>query len=249
MRSQTRLLDVLFYILTTAPADVCKFRISKLKLWMKWAEELDTREKEHKQRLDPEVGRVLAPKRLLLLRKIADSLDWPDTQLFDEIDEGFKLIGIQDPSNIFGLEPRPPQSSEGELWANAKFIRPALIGKVKNSNIDAESQPLWDATMEEADNNHWMSGPYSVEQVHDIFGGQPWLPVRRFGVLQSSGDRMKLRPIDDFAESKVNNAYGYSDKLELRALDQVVWVTAAITRMPAASWGVYSLPTPRSWGA
>ena len=126
-----QMLDVLFYILTTAPADVCKFRISKLKLWMKWAEELDTREKEHKQRLDPEVGRVLAPKRLLLLRKIADSLDWPDTQLFDEIDEGFKLIGIQDPSNIFGLEPRPPQSSEGELWANAKFIRPALIGKVK----------------------------------------------------------------------------------------------------------------------
>ena len=98
---------------------------------MKWAEELDTQEKEHKQRLDPEVGRVLAPKRLLLLRKIADSLDWPDTHLFDEIDEGFKLIGIQDPSNIFGLEPRPPQSSEGELWANAKFIRPALIGKVK----------------------------------------------------------------------------------------------------------------------
>ena len=225
-----QMLDVLFYILTTAPADVCKFRISKLKLWMKWAEELDTREKEHKQRLDPEVGRVLAPKRLLLLRKIADSLDWPDTHLFDEIDEGFKLIGIQDPSNIFGLEPRPPQSSEGELWANAKFIRPALIGKEKNSNIDAESQPLWDATMEEAGNNHWMTGPYSVEQVHDIFGGQPWLPVRRFGVLQSSGDRMKLRPIDDFAENRVNNSYGYSDKLDLRTLDQVVWVTAAITR-------------------
>ena len=83
--------------------------------------------------------------------------------------------------------------------------------------------------MEEAGNNHWMTGPYSVEQVHDIFGGQPWLPVRRFGVLQSSGDRMKLRPTDDFAENRVNNSYGYSDKLDLRTLDQVVWVTAAIT--------------------
>lgn len=84
--------------------------------------------------------------------------------------------------------------------------------------------------MEEADNHHWMSGPHTVEQVHDIFDGQPWIPVRRFGVLQSSGDKVKLRPIDDFAENKVNSAYGYSDKLDLRTLDQIVWVTAAITR-------------------
>ena len=225
-----QMLDVLFFILTTAPADVCNFRISKMKLWMSWAEELEAQEKEHKRRLDPEVGRILAPKRLLLLKKIACSLDWPDTSLFDEIDEGFRLTGIQSPSNVFGLEPRPPQSSEEELWASAKFIRPALIGKVKSSVLDAESQPLWDATMEEADNHHWMSGPHTVEQVHDIFNGQPWIPVRRFGVMQSSGDKLKLRPIDDFAENKVNSAYGYSDKLDLRTLDQVVWVTAAITR-------------------
>lgn len=225
-----QMLDVLSFILTTAPAEVCKFRISKLKLWMSWAEELDAQEKEHKEQLDPEVGKILAPKRLLLLRRIADSLGWPDTSLFDEIDQGFKLTGIQSPSNVFGLEPRPSQASEKELWDNEKFIRPALIGKVKNSALDAESQPLWDATLEEAENNHWMSGPHTVEQVHDIFKGQPWIPVRRFGVLQSSGDKIKLRPIDDFAENKVNSAYGYSDKLDLRTLDQIVWVTAAITR-------------------
>lgn len=138
-----QMLDVLFFILTTSPAEVCNFRISKMKLWMNWAEELEAQEKEHKRRLDPEVGKVLAPKRLLLLKKIACSLDWPDTNLFDEIDRGFKLTGIQSPSNVFGLEPRPPQSSEEELWASAKFIRPALIGKVKNSALDAESQPLW----------------------------------------------------------------------------------------------------------
>ena len=49
-------------------------------------------------------------------------------------------------------------------------------------------------------------------------------------MLQSSGDRVKLRPIDDFAENKVNSAYGYSDKLDLRTLDQMVWMTVAITR-------------------
>ena len=231
-----QMLDVLFFILTTSPADVCNFRISKMKLWMSWAEELEAQEREHKLSLDPEVRQILAPKRLLLLRKIARSLDWPDTNLFDEIDAGFKLTGIQSPSNVFGLEPRPPQASEGELWASAKFIRPALIGKVKSAALDTESQPLWDATMEEASNHHWMTGPHTVEQVHDIFNGQPWIPVRRFSVLQSSGDRMKLRPIDDFAENRVNTAYGYSDKLDLRTLDQVVWMTAAITRALALGY-------------
>ena len=41
---------------------------------------------------------------------------------------------------------------------------------------------------------------------------------------------MKLRPIDDYAENKVNGAFGYSDKLDLRTLDQIVWIGAAITR-------------------
>ena len=41
----------------------------------------------------------------------------------------------------------------------------------------------------------------------------------------------KLRPIDDYAaENRVNGAYGYSDKLNLRTLDQMVWLCAAVTR-------------------
>ena len=224
------MLDMLFFILTTSPADVCEHRVSKIKLWMKWADELKLQERSHKDNLDPEVKRVLAPKRLLLLKRIAVSIGWPDKALFDEIDAGFNLIGIQSPSNVFGLEPRPPQSSVEDIWASAKFIRPALIGKVKSSPRGDESQALWDATLEEAADNHWMTGPFSVEQIHEQFDGQPWIPVRRFGVLQSSGDRVKLRPIDDFAENKVNSAYGYSDKLDLRTLDQMVWMTVAITR-------------------
>ena len=41
---------------------------------------------------------------------------------------------------------------------------------------------------------------------------------------------MKLRPIDDYAENKVNGAFGYADKLDLRTLDQIIWVGAAIAR-------------------
>ena len=60
------MLDMLFFILTTSPADVCEHRVSKIKLWMKWADELKLQERSHKDNLDPEVKRVLAPKRLLV---------------------------------------------------------------------------------------------------------------------------------------------------------------------------------------
>ena len=41
----------------------------------------------------------------------------------------------------------------------------------------------------------------SVEDVHGLYPSG-WLPVRRFGVWQSSGDKMKLRAIDDYSENR-----------------------------------------------
>ena len=54
--------------------------------------------------------------------------------------------------------------------------------------------------------------------------------MRRFGIRQSSGDKVKLRPIDDHAENRVNGAYAYSNKLELRTLAHIIWSATAIAR-------------------
>ena len=53
--------------------------------------------------------------------------------------------------------------------------------------------------------------------------------MRRFGVRQSSGEVTKLRPIDDYSECKVNQAFGYCDKVDLRAMDELVWILRAST--------------------
>eukprot|EP00435_Cladocopium_sp_Y103_P041572 s3385_g11.t1 len=167
----------------------------------------------------------------------------------------------KEPSGVFGMEPRPQQISVEELWNSAKFIRPALLGKVRQSTLDDDRRELWKLTMDETTSNGWMLGPFTTEEMHHRMAGEPWkltmdettsngwmlgpftteemhhrmagepwIPVRRFGVWQSSGDKVKLRPIDDYAESRVNTAFGYSDKLDLRTLDQVIWASAAIVR-------------------
>ena len=52
--------------------------------------------------------------------------------------------------------------------------------------------------------------------------------------MQSSGGRRKLRPLDDYSENLVNGSFSYGDKIDLRALDEIVgmcqlWIRAHTT--------------------
>ena len=172
---------------------------------------------------------VLQHKRLLLLERIAGSVDWPDVALHEDLRCGFRLVGDQKPCGIFDLEPRPSSLSQSELEECSKFVRPAILGKVKASSCDEDSVKLWEMTLEESTNNNWLVGPLTVDEVHSRHAS--WIPVRRFGVWQSSGSKVKLRPIDDYSENRVNSAFSYHDRISLRTLDQVVWSVSALVKM------------------
>ena len=228
------LLRVLFDIVTLGPVAIMKMRNEKLNKWLTWAAELNVQEGELKLTMEAGVREILKDKRVLLLKRIAMDIGWVDMKFFDELCEGFKLTGLQDPSGIFPLEPRPMEFSPSELDDAMKFLRPALLGKVRASSSDTsngdDAKLLWDMTVEESNNKHWLEGPLTPEVVNKLHP-EGWVPVRRFGVWQSSGDKVKLRPIDDYAENRVNGAYGYSDKLDLRTLDQMIWLCSAIARI------------------
>ena len=74
-----------------------------------------------------------------------------------------------------------------------------------------------------------LRGPFTVAEVNKLFL-EGWTPARRFGVRQNSGEATKLRPIGDDIECKVNAAFGYSDKIDLRALDELIWLLRAWVR-------------------
>ena len=79
--------------------------------------------------------------------------------------------------------------------------------------------------MEEVTTKRWLDGPYSYDELECLFEGI-WNPVRRFGVWQ----RNKLRAIDDFSESGVNASFAYLEKIQLRALDEIIWVAACFVK-------------------
>ena len=109
-----------------------------------------------------------------------------------------------------------------------KFMRPALIGKVKAAKEAGHDGALWDLTVKEAESG-LLDGPHPLDYFDAKYAGA-WMPVRRFGVMQSSGSKTKLRPIDDFSENRVNQTFGYADKIGLRALDELVTAAQVWTR-------------------
>ena len=95
--------------------------------------ELQADEQSYQSSLDSGVRRVVRGKRLLLLERIASDIGWPDKSLFKELSEGFSIVGCQGPSGVFATELRPALSSVSHFEQSMKFMRPALIGKVKSS--------------------------------------------------------------------------------------------------------------------
>lgn len=168
---------------------------------------------------------LVKDKQFLMLRYLAESIDWPDVSLHEELVQGFRLVGEGSRSHVFRWEPKPARLSPEELMQKAKFVRPAILGRVSHMDKPEYLAELNAITRSEADEKGWLQGPLSFEQVKAEVGSD-WLPVQRFAVRQKN----KLRPIDNFSENFVNEAWTVPEKIDLHALDQLTWLTSILYR-------------------
>ena len=213
------LIRCIFKMLRTSPSELTKYRIEMVQRWTKYARQLEADEKTLRAKLRPEVRAVLKGKRLLLLEKLANDVDWPDKNLHQELRDGFLLTGYAGPTGIFKTEIRPANLDKQQLMMDAKYLRPLILGKITNqNNVPEDEQALYDLTVDEAANKGWLDGPFDPSEISEQMGG-PWLPVRRFGIWQKG----KYRPIDDMKENHLNDCFSSCDKVDLGAMDNVLW--------------------------
>ena len=194
--------------------------------WKRWCLELEKTETNIPQNLPTHLRSILKGKRLALLEKLSNLMMWPDSQIHKELAQGFKLVGDGTVSNIFREDVRPASITENELMDSSKFLRPKLLAKLRNAPNAEYNSDLNDITLKEAHDKGWLQGPMSEREVNAIFEGR-WLPVERFAVRQKD----KLRPIDNFASNRVNEAWGNVEKIDLHALDQLTWTMALICKI------------------
>ncbi|CAE7218164.1 unnamed protein product [Symbiodinium sp. CCMP2592] len=210
-------------LLIDGPLPVMRRRLDLLTKWSAWADELAEPERALHASLDPRVGAVLSGKKLLLLDRIAKSLDWPDEDLFKDLKEGFGIVGSAPVTGVFAPSFKPSEFTEEELDQRSKFLRPALWAKISSSKPEDSDAELWSQTLAERDQKSWLSGPYSYQELTEILGPH-WIPVRRFAIFQ----RGKLRCIDDLSENSVNSSWEVAEKIDLRAMDELLWITSRL---------------------
>eukprot|EP00435_Cladocopium_sp_Y103_P066931 s1136_g29.t1 len=219
------LLHVVCRILGRTPLETMKIRLDKLKLWRQQAENLAQCNADIFRSIDSGCARVLKGKHLALLEQLATEINWPDTAVHAEVRNGFKLIGMQPPSGIFAADIKPRTLSEEDLNKQLRFLKPALWLKVQSATRTDYEQELWDIKLQEMQEKGWLEGPYSKDDLDVLFDDR-WLPVRRFAVWQ----RSKWRPIDDFSECGVNSTFSYLERVDLKALDEIIWMACCFIK-------------------
>ena len=220
-----RLIRAIHLTLSLGKLQLAKHRLATVTRWQGWASELKRDEAALKSRMEPQVAEVLKSKRLLLLAKIANEIGWPDEGLHKEIRQGFRLVGKAPYSGVFKRELKKAPHTEADLRRRSKFLRPAILGRVRAQQPRDTDSALYEITLKEAVEKGWMDGPFNPEQVTQRYGDD-WMPVRRFGLQQ----RSKIRPIEDFRESELNLSFEYREKVSLQALDHVLWAATIILK-------------------
>ena len=184
--------------------------------WLARAEELKDDEAKFQEGLSQHRKKVLAPKRLLLLREMLESVGHEDEDLVSDLAHGFDLTGPLPRSNAFKNKYRPAAMAEETLRKSAGLVRGQVLAAVKSSGDAVVDQGVLNATKKELEKG-FIEGPVPLSAVP-----ADGTVTHRFGVVQGENeDGPKVRPIDNYLSSLVNSVVSQSEQVPVHTLDVV----------------------------
>ena len=215
------MLRTLDKITRTPGHELAKERTEVARKWMSRALELKQKEQALKESMSPHCAKVLAKKNLLLFKEMMKESDYKDEHLFNNIVEGFKLMGDLPVTGIFPSKSSFATLTEEQVRDSAEINRRALIATAQRPMEEDIQRGVYEATLKEVEQG-WLEGPIDVRNLNPRA-----VLTRRFGVKQTStsqdGSRVeKVRPIDDFTESLVNLSNGSQESIVVHGVDFIV---------------------------
>ena len=142
-------LENIRWIASTPAADVCAFRTNALKALLQSEAELRREEDLLHKSLHPEVACVLKGKRLLLFRKLAQAAGIEDSNLFQEVCDGFRILGYAKPSGQFPVAVKPASMGEHELQDASRWIR-GMLRKPGHAESEEVALELWNEAVQQS---------------------------------------------------------------------------------------------------
>ena len=200
-------------ICSCSTKQIMDFRLKALKHWLSRAKALGRDEEVLHASLPAGLQDILAPKRLLLWKEMLVHHGYPDVDVFEEVVSGIDIAGPACFVPSFEAGFKPAKITESELAMAARSARVGMISSVRSSGDDFIDREVFAKTMEELSCG-WLEGPFSVDELPDSA-----VISRRFGIKQGSGDKLKVRLIDDFSASGVNSTVQVECSAKLHTLD------------------------------
>ena len=207
------LLETVKHVSCTPVHELAKQRLATLQHWLDRGKKLSCMESQFQSSLPPTLRGILAPKRLLLWKEMMEYYQYPDTAVFDEVVNGVDLAGPAPVVPSFDPCFRPAKVSVTELAQKASSARPAMLATIGPSGDDDLDEVVFSKTLEELACG-WLDGPYDPDALPSDA-----VVSRRFGIRQSSGEGSKVRLIDDFSASGVNDTVQVESAVKLHTLD------------------------------
>lgn len=201
------------FVASHSSYEVAKSRHSTLVYWLDRAKSLQDEEKRLHSNLPVSMQGILAPKRLMLWKDMMSYYGYPDCEVFDEVVAGIDLAGPVIPVKSFDPCFKPAKVSVAELSRSSKASRVAMLSTIRSSGDGELDESVFAKTMEELECG-WLEGPIDPCDLPD---GS--VVSRRFGIKQASGDSWKVRLIDDFSASGVNDTVQVETATKLHTLD------------------------------
>ncbi|CAE7625805.1 unnamed protein product [Symbiodinium sp. CCMP2592] len=234
----------IFRRLTEGPSAFAEERLRLYNRLNQMEKELRYEEARLHSTLPDHTREVIKGKNLLLWAQLLKETKFPDEGVFDLM-MGVDLVGKPDKSPLFETKESPATSTPELLLESARWRRERLKGRDPHEKDPEATWQLWDCTLKDRDDG-FLTGPfYDEDEVKKHLGVEEFVCSRRFVIEQGTPERPKLRPIDNYKEGGVNEAYHSLEKL---ALFDVNWMTAMATYIARVSDGTGDLEIVLSTG-
>ena len=194
------LVQCILFKMSSAAQVVIDHRNRALKYWKNHAQHLEDKEAALHRAMHADVSSIMKDKRILLFGDMLAHVNFPVfKRLIHLLTVGFPVAGTYPQSEVLPASPRTAALNLTDLWRMAKELQEKLLarpGASDDADLDAE---VFTSTLSEVDKG-WLKGPFTSADLTARLGC--WVPSRRFGVRQGG----KIRCIDDYAASRVNDA-------------------------------------------
>ena len=214
-------------MLNSSPAEFVKKQANFVREVMKLTQDFKTEDESRIAGMDDTARRVMQGKRLATLEHLGRKFCFPDELIYKDFEQGFNLVGLQPFSGVFDKTVNLPSVSTELLRKTSDVNNVALWKKTQSSGDSEVDRALTNINKEEVERG-WLKGPFgNLKDLESELGSVPHIS-RRFPLAQKAG---KIRCIDDFKESGVNNAYGNHDKLWLMDVDSISAVVNTLEKL------------------